>query len=720
MNEPGEATQDQDQEEHETKPVIGLSDDDLLQRLKVWERASRNHSSEWRKEAREDYDLVSGEQWSEQDKVALLDEMRQPIVFNRTAPMVDAVVGAEILNRQTVTFIPRSVGRVKTTELFTAADDWVRQQCDAEDEESDSFTDAVICGMGWTETRMSYDDNPEGNILIDRIDPLEIWWDPGAKKRNIVDRRYHVRRKGFSPDEFKNLFPDKYDQVGASASSMPEDDAFTDNRPPYDKYREEGSDSEAQRNKLIYVSHWQWWDMEDCFTVQVPPSQGQPQGGVRSVSSEEYRQIVFQSLTQGQQPPSAVRARRKAYFEAFISGYVVLGRRRLDCGNFTLHFITGKRDRNKNTWYGMLRALRDPQRWANKWLSQILHIINHNAKGGLIYESGTFANPQKAFEEWSRPDSMTEVKAGALSQNKLQPKPPATFPAGHEKLLEFAITSMAQVSGVNMELLGLVERDQPGVLEQQRKRSGYAILAVYFDSLRRYRKLQARTMLHYIQHYISDGRLIKIKGEDGYEQYVPLFRQADAIEYDVIVDEAPMSQNQKDLVWGMLLQMLPMLKQAPIPPQVWGELIKYSPLPSSVGDKLAAAISQPNPQQEQIKQQMAQLEVQHKAAQVQKDHTAGVLNMARAHVDMRNAHEPMTPTVPEGQPDPGNPYAEQQIAEASMLKAQSGAEKDHAAAVASIARARKDHVAAEIMPFEAAAKAKAAALKRTQGQPANG
>jgi hypothetical protein len=70
---------------------------------------------------------------------------------------------------------------VKVNELLTSAAKWFRQQSDAEDEESDAFRDTVVCGMGWTETRLDYEDNPEGDPKIDRIDPLEMVWDSAPK-----------------------------------------------------------------------------------------------------------------------------------------------------------------------------------------------------------------------------------------------------------------------------------------------------------------------------------------------------------------------------------------------------------------------------------------------------------------------------------------------------------------------------------------------------------
>jgi hypothetical protein len=43
--------------------------------------------------------------------------------------------------------------------------------------------------MGWTETRLDYEDNPEGDPKVESARPAEMVWDRGAKKRNLVDAR---------------------------------------------------------------------------------------------------------------------------------------------------------------------------------------------------------------------------------------------------------------------------------------------------------------------------------------------------------------------------------------------------------------------------------------------------------------------------------------------------------------------------------------------------
>jgi hypothetical protein len=584
----------------------GDSDDTLMQRLRRWERLARDHWSGWRDEARQCFDMVAGKQWSEDDKAALLEQMRQPVTFNRVAPMVDAVTGAEILNRQEVRYIPREQGDVQVNELITAADEWSREQADTEDEESDAFADVVICGLGWTETRMDYANDPEGRIVDERIDPMEMWALPnGALQRNLGNSRCLIRARYRDRDSLPKKWRSRL-PTGASDSAM--DDPAMGWTGPKDDYERDGGTTRKEggaEKREVWVRHLQWWEEEPAWRIADPET-----GQAATLTKQQMLQLNKLYLQNGMKPPEAVQIEQRKYYQAVLCGSVFLEpKAEIEAGAFTFKCITGKRDRNANTFYGAVRAMIDPQMWGNKFFVQIMHILNTAAKGGLLYEANSFSNPRKALEDWAKPDAAIELSQGALSNPggpRVQERVPKVFPQGTEKMMEFVHAMMPQTSGINMELLGLVERDQPGVLEMQRKKAGYAILAVFFDSLRRYRKEKGRVRLYMIQHYISDGRLVRIKGKDSTMQYVPLVKQKDTATYDVIVDEAPMSPNQTEQTWAMLQAMMPLLAKLEVPPEIWSVIIEHSPLPSSVSGKINELISKqaqqpPPPDPEMVK-----------------------------------------------------------------------------------------------------------------------
>jgi hypothetical protein len=60
--------------------------------------------------------------------------------------------------------------------------------------------------------------------------------------------------------------------------------------------------------------------------------------------------------------------------------------------------------------------------WANKWLSQTLHILNTTAKGGIVAEEDAFADMTEAEDKWAQPDTIVWATTGAMSQQRIMPR----------------------------------------------------------------------------------------------------------------------------------------------------------------------------------------------------------------------------------------------------------------------------------------------------------
>lgn len=586
------------------------------QRFKDWFINDRNHTEKWREEAKEDYEFVAGRQYSDDEIAALKAKKRPIVVFNRIQPVVDSVYGQEIGNRRQARYIPREMGDVKPNELLTGAAEWFRDQAHAETHESDAFLDMLICGMGWTETRIDMEENPAGTPEINRVDPMEMFWDYDAKRRNVSDARRVWRARRIPVSEAKAMFP------GFAKAQLDAQWTMVRDRQEVESAPETDDGGEDSGDELVTLVHAQWIEREAYYIAEDPMS-----GQQGEFSVEEYQTINKRMKQLMGTEMQGVRLMRKVRKQAFL-GDVVLSYGPAPCPTqFSFVAITGKRDRNKGTWYGLVRGMKDPQRWANKWLSQMMHIMNSNAKGGLLAEKGAFESQRQAEESWADPSAITWMENGAIQGGKIKEKPPAQFPAGFQQLTEFAISSIRDTSGVSVEMLGLREAGQAASLEMQRRQAGMTILQPFFDALKHYRELQGAVMLYYIQNDLSDGRLVKIVGDDN-AQYVPLIRQATS-EYDIIIDDAPTSPNMKEAAWATMMQLLPAFGQM-IPPQMMVTLLEYSPLPSNVVEKLKQQAQQMQEQQAQAQQQQMQVAQQREGAEVGKIESETEKNRATA------------------------------------------------------------------------------------------
>ena len=604
-----------------------LNSETLLIQLNEFDRALDAHWSRWEKDARMWYAIHAGDQWDKDDELELKAKGKNPVTYNRVDAMISAISGAEITNRQTVRYSPREVGDAQVNELYTGAVEWARDLCDANDEESQAFRDALICGFGVTETRMDYMEDQEGLSKIDRLDPLQFAVDPSWTKPNFVDAAYLRRRKMISRRDKQKLFPMlcAEESYGGAAMNATQPTGHV-RAAPGEAYRGGNQTDAAIPHDQTEIIEYQWRETESAVMV-INPETGQK----LLLTSEEVEKLEAAGLDPVMML-GGVRTFRWTWWRAFRSGDHCF-KEPLPDEEFTYKFVTGKIDRNKRLPYGVVRAMVDPQRWSNKFLSQIDFIISANAKGGILYEADAFADPVEAEERWASGDSMIEVTSGALVAGKIQNKPVPPYPQGIDRLFQISVAALPEVVGVNKEMLGTADQVQAGVLEYQRKQAAYGVLAIFFDSLRRYRKIQGRLHLKLIAKYMSDGRLIRITNpESGKQQYVPLLHDPEALKFDVVVDEAPAGPNQKERVWQMLMglgQVMQSLQN--LPPDMILAVMEYSPLPTSLIDKLREMMAKAQtPEAQQLAQAQQQLQVQGTQAQLKKLLAEASLSEAQA------------------------------------------------------------------------------------------
>lgn len=603
--------------------------------LQGYIRADMEHSREWRAEARFCYEFRAGKHWTAEDEAMLADKGRPVIVFNRVLTILKAVAGMEINGRHEVAFIPRGVEDTAVNEILSAASTWMADECDGEDEESHAFDDTITTGMGWCENRMSYDDDPAGMYVEEQVSPLEMYWDRGCKKRNLAGARRMARIRRMPLSEAVAMFPGKsreeLDAVWAVDGVLDGAEKSIE-----DKWRrDENNTLDPSYNDLAEVTivQIQWIERETYYLIADEAT------NQKFEATERQYKMLVERMKQFGLSVEAVRLQRKVYKQAFLGGQNTMLRPAGPAplaGQFSWKCITGELNTIKGTFFGLVIIMRDPQMWANKWLSQILHILNSTAKGGIIAERTAFDDQQQAEESYAQADEITWAADGALSgpkKPKIIPKPGDSKIDGYVGLLTLAIEAIHTVPGINLELLGQKDMNQPGVLEAMRKQAGMTVLATLFDSLRRFRKQTGRARLYIIQNFLSDGRLIRVAGAEGKPQAVALAKEKTSGSYDVRVEDAPTSPNQKEANWQIIQPMLAVFKDQLLQnPRIFALILEYSPLPARIVEAIKEMIrtQEEDPQRTAEVQENRQLFIAGMMAKIAKDQSTANMNEAKA------------------------------------------------------------------------------------------
>lgn len=628
-------------EEDEQNPSK-LEADDLFVTMRGWFSTDKSKSDEWREEARTSFNFVASDQWDPNTEKQMASEKRPAITFNRELSIIKAVAGVEINTRQDIIYLPRGMeeGDVVANESLSAASEWMADGCNAQQQESRAFQDMLVCGIGATESRIDYELHPDGKYIEQAISPLEMYWDHAAREQNLSDRRRTWRARKMPLSDAKALFPGEQDRdlncswVSDVGSTVPV--------PVEERRLKQGSMTSSDTKSTVVILQIQWWEREKYHRA-VNPATGEMEEhddkSLKALKSQvDATNKAMQTEAQQSGAPfepmevQSVTQYRRVYKQAFIGDKILKSGPCPRADGFTLNFITGERHETKNSWFGLEKLLRPAQQMANKWLSQATHIINTTAKGGILAEEDAFVDQRQAEATYAQPDAITWVKKKAISEGKIMQKPGVGMAAPYVQLLQLALDAMPQVTGINMELLGMRDVNQPGVLEAHRKQAAMTILATLFDSLTAYRIEIGRTRLFFIQNYLADGRLIRILGPDGYKA-ISLVKDQAVGEYDVIVSEAPTSPNQKEQTWAALQTVLPAF-QGLMTPDVAVMLLEYVPgLPQKLIDSLKQLLEQQQQspeaaQQKQIAQDAELTKIDRDKAASEKDRAVAKKTLA--------------------------------------------------------------------------------------------
>ncbi len=565
--------------------MVGLNKTKVATAFKKHKALSKKGLSAQYDNTRTCQEFYDGDFMSYEDRIGFIDQLgrrkRAMVQFNKVKKPVDTVAGFMMQNRRKARYVARlnnSTAQALFSRYSNSLADYIRDNCNADQIETQQNTDLLINGYGATDTDISYiqgnaTTDPNGEILKARLDPLCVGWDPSAKQKNLMDARWAFYWDDYDLEDALSLFQGSDEEDFEKVSAKDGIDGSYQYNPYgglFDKIRQQDSVEWADKQEdKVRVYNYQWFEYESFYRAANPLyTATTPEAAFRiqveldiiakEIEDDSYgdmftfdpraKILTFDEKTKG----ALVKAfgkfiepigfKRKAFYTAVLSGDHVFSVFRSVCQqHFSIEFKTGSYSSSQKIWVGMVNPMMEPVKYYSKALTELMFTIASNSKGGVMVEADAVEDVADFEKKWAKTDAVIVVNSGSISGQKIQEKTKSALPTGLENIITLTDASINE-NGVDPAFMGSVDNKQEtGILFKRKIRQIISSMAHYIDSETLYQKTDARLLLDFIRIYAenNDGSMFRITGEDGKDEYAMIAADKLSAEYDVTIQEAP-------------------------------------------------------------------------------------------------------------------------------------------------------------------------------------
>lgn len=593
-------------------------------------------------ELRDNYALYEGSQWLDDDFDRQVAN-NQPIrTINRYATIVDAVSGFEIQNRSEVKFVPRleNLEQLGFTDIINDGIKWIEDSSQYSMQKSLAFTDMLIAGMGFVETSIDYYQNPNGEAKCERIFPYFMLWDVTAREKNLRDANWICRAKIIDRDQLnqflKGMTPDEREQAYMDFGSAVDArflDFFT---------------TVMTVKSLGVIYHYQWRELEYYYRVTNPFKgyEGDPEDPFTQlvmVAAKELQDLFnFNAYTDGEfvvpleqidvvkeiykslgYKVKSIKAKKFKYYRADIVGNRVISKSEnfsQDC--FSIQAMTGKYDEIRQCYYGIGRAMKEPQRLLNQAVSDYEGFLRNIPKGGFIIETDAVPNMEGFRDTLLKANMLTVVSPGAIAAQKIIPKPAPPIPQGLLDMVMYANQIMMEVVGITSDFMGIADSKlMTAQLNSQLVRQGLMVLAPYFDSIKLFTQQNGRVFYEVFKTLMEncESKLLGHITNESNRSSIEYLRNNLDMDYDVVIEDVPQTPDERQQTFEKLLETADILRNGPNPIDIMPIVIDYSPLTKDQLEKVKVLMQPaPPPEPDPLQQRLLEAESMFKEASAEK------------------------------------------------------------------------------------------------------
>jgi hypothetical protein len=563
------------------KQASNLDDKALVRRVWNWARDSFKTFSDWRDEVVENYRLLAGDPWREDEKAFYASQRRNPVVVNEVLAPILFLSGVQRRTRTEPTLLPFEGTDTKPTELMNALVHWVEHTNKAHQVDSQVFLDKIgAAGAGFWKYFVDFADDPEGKITIERLHPLHVFPDPTWLSDGWKKCRYVMQAPWVDKETLLEDYPDKKDEIERAYASMSEGNfpaelggALSSGDSTGDPWRSHRLYWDSSTNKARVLECW----YKERKTVEVALFQGQITSDEERVAELKAQIAAFplEQQLEIRQQIQFVRRPVTKFFVCWILGDLLLDRQDspYDTPMFPIFPSLGLYFWKEPC--GLVQVAKDPQRLYNRTLMKIMEIVGRGPLSGFFNREQGGADPRQIEDYASGAGVVINYQ-----HEKPEPIPPTQIPNSLVHLEQEGKATIREVLNINPDQLGMAQqRTISRAAIDARNRGGLMAHEQFFDTFAAEKGESTLFLVGLIKQFVSPQKAFRLLGNmlarepenPAYQQFqqMPLLElqallsEAFNVEYDVEISQKPYEPSIKYGLFSTMIEMATELRIMP-------------------------------------------------------------------------------------------------------------------------------------------------------------
>lgn len=512
---------------------------------------------------------ASGYTWSDQERIELIKEGREPIEFNIMRRPLQFYSGYLRDNINSIIYAPVEGSDQKTADQFTKLGYYIWDKGGGFPTFLDACDEGFKSGIALCGLQMDYSkDFINGDISFFKRTYNSFYLDPTFERLDLVDCSFAITRDLLSRQLCKQLIPFVDPKVIDDLQYSFRDDKFLSYHPQFTNFS-------SNRNIIAYDQYYKrvtrtrtfLVDMKSAFYRDISDLPSDEKDKLR-MGMKRFDRMREESETLGIDPDEIPELEMRTVERDFVELNIMLNGHRVYTGD-------DKTGINQSYPFVPILCYMEPSIWmpsqriqgiaASQWFNQrqfnkrhmkIIDMMDSSISTGFKYLIGTVPDPQDMQQSGQNKligvdSDPTNNPAGLAAVQQLDGGGANPSLIQYQQVLDQLSLTLANI---NESVLGVDEKGNTqisGRLAEVRIAQGLRGNRKIFDQVETSQQLLGGLVLQAIQHNMPPGKVERILGEKPTEQ----FYNKEFEQYDAVIKEGVRSQSQKDAYYYELVNL---------------------------------------------------------------------------------------------------------------------------------------------------------------------